>query len=425
MMLIKKYLTVLLCLSILNACQSTFLALNQRTSPSFSIFKKNSQRNPIAIIEKANRALKKRNPKRIERKYKKMADSAFSFFRATAYLFYGDIRQNDQFQSSIEIPLQGDLHLENMGTYRTTQNQFAYDLNDFDESASGPYIWELLRGAISIRLAAHEYSLSSRQQEQLIDIFVNAYQKYLEQFSNQPSLLKKPLISSPLLSLSVNQSLALAAKQSDSDFVKKVVNNHRFILSKKLKSISPQARLEIEQALKRYAASKNQNLQFYRFKDAVERIAGTASLGRYRYVVLVEGPTLQSQDDIILEFKETVPSAVNRSKITNHAQRVLKATKYFLPQSDSFLGITQMNKINFLVRQWRPKATVELELLSSEAFNAFVDTFALVTARAHARSGQGKAILQEPGESIKTFSYTYFQQVLRDYKRFKKSKLAP
>ena len=161
-----------------------------------------------------------------------------------------------------------------------------------------------------------------------------------------------------------------------------------------------------------------------------ERIAGVASLGRYRYVALVEGPTASPADDRVLELKEAMSSASGTPSSRDEASRVVEATRYFLPGADSLLGVARFRGQSMLVRELQPaKGGVELaDLTSKSDFTAFVEDAAQVAARAIARSGQGSRILGEfatadaLAKRVGGFASEYVQQVKSDYKAFTKAR---
>lgn len=104
-------------------------------------------------------------------KYGKMAQSAFSFYRGSAYLFYFDTtRQYFPYHSAPERPtwIQGDLHFENFGAFRSEDGDIVYDVNDFDEGYVGSYLYDLLRMAVSIALVGRQLGYGGAEQQSFI-----------------------------------------------------------------------------------------------------------------------------------------------------------------------------------------------------------------------------------------------------------------
>ena len=59
-------------------------------------------------------------------------------------------------RTSFEVRLCGDAHLANFGIFASPERNLVFDLNDFDESAPGPFEWDVKRLAASIVVAARE-----------------------------------------------------------------------------------------------------------------------------------------------------------------------------------------------------------------------------------------------------------------------------
>ena len=101
-----------------------------------------------------NRAFSTR---RLSTKLVRMTATPFSFFRATFHLFSYDVLQGPfRWLPHLEArgPIVGDLHTENFGSLRAINGEIVYDINDFDETSTGCYEFDLRRLATSLILAA-------------------------------------------------------------------------------------------------------------------------------------------------------------------------------------------------------------------------------------------------------------------------------
>lgn len=98
-------------------------------------------------------------------KMQKMTASPFAFYRGTDHIFYRDMQTlpSSGFVnfSTSAIWLEGDMHLQNLGGMRDSNNNNVFDTTDFDEAYLGPYVWDLRRMAVSILVATRENGLSS------------------------------------------------------------------------------------------------------------------------------------------------------------------------------------------------------------------------------------------------------------------------
>jgi len=387
-----------------------------------------SVRNPLPFIENANSDYKKKNPNLVTLKYKLMAETPFAFYRSTAYIFYKDIASNSLITSNIKIPIQGDLHLENIGTHKTQSNLVFYDLNDFDESFTGSYTWDLARCAVSIQLAADENKFNNDDRDELVDSFLDSYSSYIKSYKkNGISQLSKPIPSDDL-SKPVKNLVDGIKQYLHKDFLEKYTANNKFIIGDKFYSINKDTATKILAGLKEYTSKRKEPATFYKVKDIAGYIAGTGSLGCYRYAILLEGRSNASSDDIILEFKEaSLPSGVNAGANVsgNQASRIVKAAKYFVPSIDPYYDVTKIDSTDFYAREVIEKDKVNLSKLTKLSdFKNYLDTVALVVARSHARSGKVENInndIDNYSKEIKKFAKNYLDQVYSDYNVFKKS----
>ena len=83
-------------------------------------------------------------------KYQMMAENPFRFLRGSCHLFYEDLQKSDALPQYPLAWICGDLHLENFGTYKGDNRLVYFDVNDFDEVALAPAVWELSRMSTSI-----------------------------------------------------------------------------------------------------------------------------------------------------------------------------------------------------------------------------------------------------------------------------------
>src|SRR5438132_8613739 len=102
-----------------------------------------------------NREFARRSAELMRFKIARMADSPFAFFRGSFHLFARDLLQRDLISLPIlteggtEMDLVGDIHSENYGTYKAADGLIHYDINDFDETTTGRFDFDVCRLAVS------------------------------------------------------------------------------------------------------------------------------------------------------------------------------------------------------------------------------------------------------------------------------------
>ncbi len=123
-------------------------------------------------------------------KHERMAESQFSFFRATFYRWLqvwqevcADLRHVPQLLSV------GDLHVENFGTWRDSEGRLVWGVNDFDEACIYPYTMDLVRLATSALLAVRENRLTMKPKDAAESILAG-YDRGMEQ-GGRPLVLEE------------------------------------------------------------------------------------------------------------------------------------------------------------------------------------------------------------------------------------------
>jgi hypothetical protein len=100
-------------------------------------------------------------------KHERMAEASFPFLRATYYLWLARLTKDvlPGLADAPSVVAVGDLHVENFGCWRDSQGRLAWGVNDFDEIATLPYTFDLLRLSASALLAAREGHLPLDEKE--------------------------------------------------------------------------------------------------------------------------------------------------------------------------------------------------------------------------------------------------------------------
>ena len=94
-------------------------------------------------------------------KHQRMAQSAFPYLRATFYRWVQLWPHVcPELATAPAVLGIGDLHVENFGTWRDGEGRLIWGVNDFDEVALVPYTNDLVRLAVSAKLAISENHLS-------------------------------------------------------------------------------------------------------------------------------------------------------------------------------------------------------------------------------------------------------------------------
>jgi hypothetical protein len=120
--------------------------------------------------------------KRLERKHALMASGPFPFLRATFYRWIqrwrkecADLHARDE----DALLVVGDLHVENFGIWRDSQNRLVWGINDFDEACQLPFTFDLVRLATSIILAAEAVKIEAPR-DKVTELLIAGYEDGLK-----------------------------------------------------------------------------------------------------------------------------------------------------------------------------------------------------------------------------------------------------
>jgi len=101
----------------------------------------------------------------LDRKHDRMSKNAFKFLRATFFRWAHTVRATAPEIMTLPAPLAvGDAHVENFGTWRDAEARLVWGINDHDDAAEIPYASDILRLAVSTRLAGFDIGNSDAAQ---------------------------------------------------------------------------------------------------------------------------------------------------------------------------------------------------------------------------------------------------------------------
>ena len=95
-----------------------------------------------------------------------MAASPFSYFRGAALPMAADLATLPS--SDLIVQLCGDAHLSNFGGFASPERSMLFDVNDFDETAPGPFEWDIKRLAASLEIAGRSRGFDSALNRQIV-----------------------------------------------------------------------------------------------------------------------------------------------------------------------------------------------------------------------------------------------------------------
>ena len=402
-----------------------------------------TDRDPISILKENSKG---RLRSLLPLRYERMAQSPFSFYRGSASIMASDL----SLQPSTNMKLQacGDCHLLNFGGFATPERKLVFDINDFDETSSAPWEWDVKRLAASFTIAGRDKGFTDLQCEEAAWTAANSYRKHIAEYAEMSALqiwyaqinLEELIYSHKIKEM----------KQFDPKQVKKAINRtpHEKEFAKLThnknghpsikdnpplifhvpKDVESEFFTEASNAYSRYLRSlshdKKTLLKRYTIQDVAMKVVGVGSVGTFCGVLLLMSAT---GDPLFLQFKEAHQSVLEpyagKSKFKYHGQRVVEGQKLIQSATDIFLGWTiDATGRQFYVRQMRDaKVKPVLETMDHDTFLRYARSCGWALSRAHARTGDAAILKGYLGESesfednITKFSTAYANQNEKDY----------
>lgn len=249
----------------------------------------------------------------------------------------------------------GDIHLENFGTWRDADARLVWGVNDFDEAATMPYVFDLIRLATSARLAPNVQLTP----DAAADAILAGYREGL--LAPRPALLDE-----------------------HAHWLKPLVLGKPKAAEKFWKEVKDYPDADPPQAVRR-ALSKRLPSGAERERYA-KRTKGGGGLGRPRYLMIAQW----QGGRLVREAKALVPSAWHWAHPdTNEASRFLDLAHGSYRSPDPSLAI----KAGFVLRRIAPDAhKVELEDVAAQGLGAqLLQAMGAELAAVHAGGGKRKA----------------------------------
>src|SRR5918994_2822075 len=127
-----------------------------------------------------------RVPELVPVRHGRMLASPFAFFRGAAAPMAADLAETPQ--SGIQVQLCGDAHLSNFGGFAAPDRELVFDINDFDETARGPWEWDVKRLAASIAIAGRELGLAPAARQATVEEATRSYRETMREFAAMRNL---------------------------------------------------------------------------------------------------------------------------------------------------------------------------------------------------------------------------------------------
>jgi len=386
-----------------------------------------------------------------------MASSAFAYFRGAALPMASDLAGTPR--SGLTVQACGDAHLANFGAFASPERNLVFDINDFDETAPGPWEWDVKRLATSLEIAARSRDFSTKERRGIVLSAVEAYRRAMRDFAGMDSLevwyahadiariqaiaetrlaqRERKVLARNIAKAHTKDNLgALGRFASVGDGEPRLKAEPPLVVpirdlvgsAKEHDAIEKQLRGIVMAYSETLPTERRVLLDRYRLVDMARKVVGVGSVGTRSWMMLL------LEDDVnplFLQAKEAGPSVLEAfagpSEFDNAGQRVVVGQRLMQAVGDIFLGWVRVDGFDgrsrdFYVRQLRDwKGSAEIESMVPTGMQAYGEICGWTLARAHARSGDRIAISAYLGrgpsfdEAIREFADAYADQNERDH----------
>ncbi|MFJ9341023.1 DUF2252 domain-containing protein [Streptomyces sp. NPDC101733] len=363
------------------------------------------------------------DPAAFQVKFRKMAASAFAFYRGTACLFYADLEHDRHGGPYLDertgrVWIHGDLHAENFGTYMNSNGRLIFNVNDFDEAYVGPFTWDLKRFAASVALIGYTKAIGDEQIGELVRIYARAYRERIHRLAAGAKNEEVPSFTLDTADGPLLGALRVARARTRFSLLDSMteIRDHerRFTPDGGAIELDAATRYKVLAAFDGYLETLPEESlvrpDSYRVKDVVgRRGVGIGSAGLPSYNILLEGHSDALENDVVIYLKQAQTPAVSRH-ITDRAvrgyfhhegHRTVISQRALQAHADPWLGWTELDGSGQLVAEVSPYA-VDLDwsdLDDPEEIAAVVADLGRATATMHASADEA-----ESGQSLVPFS---------------------
>jgi hypothetical protein len=373
-------------------------------------------RDPMAWLIASNAH---RVPEIVPLRHARMRQSPFAFYRGAAAIMAHDLA--GLAHSHCQTQLCGDAHLSNFGFFASPERTLLFDINDFDETAPGPFDWDLRRLAASFVIAARDIGLSDRDADDAVSLLADAYRDRLRRFARMDTfdLWTYRLTPETLIELGDDASDELAvvrkARRSTARVFAEnavewgidaqgqpcanIIDRPPFVYHDADATTREIARFrrQLDQFLASYAASlapeRRQLFARYRLHDVAVMTPGVGSVGRRCFLLLFMA---DGSHPLFLQCKEAGDSVLSvldpqaaAAADWHDGERIVRGQRLMQSASDIFLGWAGTRDFGeFYVRQLRDmKASYDLTEFDARDLIEYAETCGYALARAHAKAG--------------------------------------
>ncbi|MDF3885650.1 DUF2252 domain-containing protein [Cupriavidus basilensis] len=298
-----------------------------------------------------------RDPERLTRKFAAIAADPFAFLRGTNHLYAAAVGNEAALIEAPTTYVCGDLHLENLGSFKGDNGLVYFDLNDFDDALVAPLTVDLVRLLSSLMIAAPQLGLSAADARAGAHSMLDTYAAVLA--GGKPRWVERATATGMVATLLRRVKRRRRGEVLAERTVRSGGKRHLLVDDKH--ALGPlKGERKRSAAILREFGRQSQHGRLVA-DDTARRIAGVGSLGLERHVVLAhaEGDPLAQR---LIDIKRAAPSAWQglpyrtQPAWSSEASRVVHIQHAMQAASPALLSAVKMGKASYIVKSLQPTA---------------------------------------------------------------------
>ncbi|MBV8367966.1 MAG: DUF2252 domain-containing protein [Candidatus Eremiobacteraeota bacterium] len=401
-----------------------------------------SDRDPVGLLRGIFATL---IPELVPVRIQRMSASPFAFYRGSAALMASDLATTPN--TGITAQLSGDAHVANFGGYASPERRLVFDVNDFDETAQGPWEWDVKRLAASLVLAGRERKFAPKAIDAAARTALATYRDRTAEYATKSAL--DVWYAAIDVSLAVGTAMDARARRDWLREEREARHETALAAVPKLTEIAGTQRRFVEhppvlehvddptvtvagaqKLLDAYRGTLRHDarllLDRFTLVDVARKVVGVGSVGTWCLLLLLVD---RDGAPFLLQAKEARASALEpyggTAPYASPGERIVAGQRMTQAASDPLLGWAEIDGRSLYIRQYRDmKVAPDLTTLRPDELQDFAMHCGWALARAHARTGDPRAVAAYIGRSdrfvdaICAFARAYADQAEHDHAAF-------
>ncbi|HMV63731.1 MAG TPA: DUF2252 family protein [Rhodocyclaceae bacterium] len=324
------------------------------------------------------------------RRARKMARSAHAYVRGSTARFYAWLAASDgdALPDGPPVWICGDCHLGNLGPVADSDGRTGVEIRDLDQAVIGNPAHDLVRLGLSLACACRSADLPGVMSLRVVDMLLDGYARAFAQRPRPPSPPD-----------SVKAVIRRAVKRTWKQLMRDYLDHARprIPLGARFWPLTRREQGAIAQCLDETRLPElarqlgiARDTEAVRVADAAYWVKGCSSLGRPRYVVLLQVDGAAEARLAMVDIKDAPPAAAPRtgsvSMPRDNAERVVEAARALAPALGGRMVAMRLLDRPMVARELSPQdLKIEPDQLAPADMAALAHYLGRIVGDAHAR----------------------------------------